>query len=210
MRIAICKGALFDPTVSLLNCMGLDTTILKAADRQLFLSTPDGLTEYLICRPTDVPVFVEYGSADIGITGKDVLLEQSRSIYELYDLGFGKCRMVLAEPAGSANDEEYMHFEQKRVATKFPNITEKYFSGKGIQVEIIRLHGNIELAPAMGLADMIVDLSATGRTLKENNLRVIDEIAVCTARLIANRAAHKLNFDRINELLGKIRKQLEA
>lgn len=211
MRIAICKGALFGPTVEILERIGLDVEALKTADRQLMVRSSDNSMEYIICRPTDVPVVVEYGSADIGIVGKDVLLEQSKNVYELLDLKFGKCTLIIAEPANSEEKpDDYPHFEQIRVASKFPNITEKYFSDNNIQAEVIKMHGNIELAPAIGLADQIVDLTATGKTLKENNLKIVKEIGVCTARLIANRASQKLLFSEINDMMAKIKDVVEA
>lgn len=205
MRIAVCKGALFDPTLGLLNNVGLDTGDLQNADRQLLVKSADGKIEYIICRPTDVPVVVEYGSADIGIVGKDVLLEQSKKVYELADLKFGRCMLILAEPNKIDKVDDYLQFEQKRVATKFPGIAEKYFSDNNIQVEVIKMHGNIELAPAIGLADQIVDLTQTGKTLKENNLRIVKEIGICTARLIANRASQKLKYSVINDLQSRMK-----
>jgi ATP phosphoribosyltransferase len=158
-------------------------------------------------RPSDVPTYVEHGSADVGITGKDVLLEQAhRNVYELLDLGFGRCRMVVAatqvgDPIGSA----LRRLGRVRIATKYPRIAERHFSETGRQAEIVEVKGSVELAPLTGLVDGIVDLTATGTTLAENGLREVEEIEVCTARLIANPVAHKLKAEQIDAIVGKVR-----
>jgi len=160
-------------------------------------------TEFIISRPSDVPVFVEYGAADVGIVGKDVLEEQEPNVVELRDLGTGACRMILAAPAASAAEVEEAidRAEVVRVATKFPRTARRYFEGRGRQAEVIALHGSIELAPLVGLADCIVDLTATGTTLRENDLVVFDEISTSTARFIANRGAYRLKNREISALL---------
>ena len=157
-------------------------------------------------RPSDVPTYVEAGAADVGITGKDVLMEQSdRAFYELVDLGYGACRMVLAAPAG---DEHVAEHERRlgavRIATKYPRIAERFFEDTGRRAEVIEVKGSVELAPISGLADAIVDLVDTGRTLRENGLEVREEIAPSTARLIANRVAHKLRAAEIDELTRRL------
>jgi ATP phosphoribosyltransferase len=158
-------------------------------------------------RPSDVPTYVEHGSADIGITGKDVLLEQSqRKVYELLDLGFGECRMVVAAPeGGDPIGSALRRLGRVRIATKYPRIAAQHFAATGRQAEIVEVKGSVELAPLTGLVDGIVDLTATGTTLAENGLRVVEEIETCTARLIANPVAHKLKADEIDVLVGKVR-----
>ena len=163
-------------------------------------------------RPSDVPTYVEAGAADVGITGKDVLLEQAdRVVYELLDLGFGRCRMVLAGRRGDTRlGESERRLGMMRIATKYPRIAERHFEGTGRQVEVIEVKGSVELAPLIGLGDGIVDLVATGRTLEENDLEVREEIVECTARFVANRVAHKLRAAEVDELTAKLREASRA
>jgi ATP phosphoribosyltransferase len=158
-------------------------------------------------RPSDVPTYVEHGAADLGITGRDVLLEQSdREVYELLDLGFGQCRMVVAARRdGDVLGEALRRLGRIRIATKYPRIAAAHFAETGRQAEIVEVKGSVELAPLTGLVDAIVDLTATGRTLEENDLEVVEEIGTCTARLIANPVAHKLKAEEIDDLVGRIR-----
>jgi ATP phosphoribosyltransferase len=180
----------------------LPVEVLRENDRKLFYEAEG--TEFIVSRPSDVPVFVEYGAADVGIVGKDVLEEQEPNVVELRDLGTGGCRMILAAPAGKAAEvrQAIAHAEVVHVATKFPRTARRYFEGMGRQAEIIALHGSIELAPLVGLAECIVDLTATGTTLRENNLVVLDEISTSTARLIANRSSYRLRNKEIADLVG--------
>jgi ATP phosphoribosyltransferase len=203
LTIAVPRGALFDGALGLLDELGLDTAEVRANDRKLLFDDAGIVT----MRPSDVPTYVEHGSADIGITGKDVLLEQSqRNVYELLDLGFGHCRMVVAAPEGGDPIESALRrLGRVRIATKYPRIAAQHFAGTGRQAEIVEVKGSVELAPLTGLVDGIVDLTATGTTLAENGLRVVEEIASCTARLIANPVAHKLKADQIDALVGKVR-----
>jgi ATP phosphoribosyltransferase len=203
LTIAVPRGALFDGALGLLDQLGLDTAEVRANDRKLLFDDAGIVT----MRPSDVPTYVEHGSADIGITGKDVLLEQSqRNVYELLDLGFGHCRMVVAAPEGGDPIESALRrLGRVRIATKYPRIAAQHFAGTGRQAEIVEVKGSVELAPLTGLVDGIVDLTATGTTLAENGLRVVEEIASCTARLIANPVAHKLKADEIDALVGKVR-----
>ena len=189
LRIAVPKGALFDDSVRMLAAAGLDTTGLADPGRQLIVRTRDA--EYIIGRPTDIPVYVAYGSADCAIAGKDVLEEAGLETVELVDLGFGGCRFVVAEPEGARESvsERLEHLGVVRVATKYPRITQAHFDRVGVQCEIVKLHGNIELAPLIGLADQIVDITATGTTLRENRLRVVAEVLSSTARFVGNPAA---------------------
>jgi ATP phosphoribosyltransferase len=197
------RGALFDGALDLLDELGVDTSEVRVNDRKLLFEDAGIVT----MRPSDVPTYVEHGSADIGITGKDVLLEQSdRAVYELLDLGFGRCRMVVAaqeggDPIGSA----LRRLGRVRIATKYPRIAERHFSETGRQAEIVEVKGSVELAPLTGLVDGIVDLTATGTTLAENGLREVEEIGVCTARLIANPVAHKLKAEQIDAIVEQVR-----
>jgi len=210
LRIAVPRGALFDDTVDLLTQLGLDTDELRANERKLLFEDIGVIT----MRPSDVPTYVEAGAADLGITGKDVLLEQGpeapgqggRDVYELLDLGYGRCTMVLASKAGP--DPALAALRRlgvMRVATKYPRIAGRHLEQTGRQAEIVEVKGSVELAPLTGLVEAIVDLTATGTTLRENNLVVREEIVVCSARLIANPVAHKLKAARIDELLGRLR-----
>lgn len=192
LRVAVPKGAIFEDALAALGSAGLPVDVLREDGRKL-LYEAEG-TQFIVSRPSDVPVFVEYGAADVGIVGKDVLEEQEPNVMELRDLGTGACSMILAAPSGEAERvrAEIERAEVVRVATKFPRIARRYFEGLGRQAEIIELHGSIELAPLVGLAECIVDLTATGTTLRENDLVIMDEISYSTARLIANRGAYRL------------------
>ena len=203
LRIAVPRGALMADALDLLDRLGVDTREVRANDRKLLFEDVGIVT----MRPSDVPTYVEAGAADIGITGKDVLMEQDeRELYELLDLGFGRCRMVLASPAGDdAAAEALRRFGVMRVATKYRKVAMRHFERTGRQAEIVEVRGSVELAPLTGLVDAIVDLTATGTTLRENGLVVREEIAVSTARLIANPVAHKLKAAAIDEILERLR-----
>ena len=204
LTIAVPRGALFGETLDLLDRIGVDTAEVRANDRKLLFADAGIVT----MRPSDVPTYVEAGAADIGITGKDVLMEQSeRSVFELLDLGFGRCRMVLASVADEPDPavEALRRLGVVRVATKYPRIAADFFERTGRQAEIVEVKGSVELAPLTGLVEAIVDLTATGTTLRENRLAVREEIAVATARLIANPVAHKLKAAAIDEVLERLR-----
>jgi ATP phosphoribosyltransferase len=205
MKLALPAGALWEETLDALDRIGLDTGELRRDSRSLTFAL-DGMT-LVKMRPSDVPTYVEAGAADLGITGKDVLLEQrDRVVYEILDLGYGSCRMVLA---GRQGDETLGVNERRlgmmRIATKYPRVAERYFEETGRQAEVIEVKGSVELAPLVGLADGIVDLVATGRTLRDNGLEVREEIAISTARLIANRVSHKLRAEEVDELVARLR-----
>jgi ATP phosphoribosyltransferase len=214
LRLAIPRGTLFGPTLALLDRLGLDTAELRTNERRLLFPELGVIT----MRPSDVPTYVEAGAADLGITGRDVLLEQSqldsrhgRQIYELLDLGYGRATMVLASPA-AGEDPAALALRRLgvvRVATKYPRIATYHMERTGRQAEIVEVKGSVELAAAVGLAEAIVDLTATGRTLAENNLVVREEIAVCTARLIANPVSYRLKAAAIDRLVERLRKDLE-
>jgi ATP phosphoribosyltransferase len=203
LTVAVPRGALFDGALDLLDELGVDTGEVRANDRKLLFEEAGVVT----MRPSDVPTYVEHGSADLGITGKDVLLEQSdRAVYELLDLGFGRCTMVVAAPEGGDPIAAALRrLGRVRIATKYPRIAERHFTATGRQAEIVEVKGSVELAPLTGLVDGIVDLTATGTTLAENGLRVMEEIEVCTARLIANPVAHKLKAGEIDSIVEKVR-----
>ena len=205
LRVAVPKGAIFEDALRALEGAGLPVGVLREDGRKLFYEARG--VEFILGRPSDVPVYVEYGAADVGIVGKDVLEEQEPNVVELEDLGTGWCRMILAAPAGKAAGvrEDIEHAEVVRVATKYPRTARRYFEGMGRQAEVIALRGSIELAPLVDLADCIVDLTATGTTLRENNLVVLDEISTSTARLIANRGSYRLRNREISALLDAMR-----
>ena len=205
LTLAVPRGALFGETLDVLGAIGVETSELRGESRSLIFEV-NGFT-LVTMRPSDVPTYVEAGAADVGITGKDVLLEQSdRMVYELLDLGYGECRMVLAGRTGDTSlGESERRLGEMRIATKYPRIAERHFESTGRQAEVIEVKGSVELAPLVGLADGIVDLVATGRTLEENNLEVREEIATCTARFVANRVAHKLRADEVDGLTARLR-----
>jgi ATP phosphoribosyltransferase len=202
LRIAVPRGALFKQTLDLLDGLGIPTDEVRTNDRKLLFDAAGIIT----MRPSDVPTYVEAGAADLGITGKDVLLEQSeRDLYELVDLGYGECTMVLATVAGEDPAAEALRrLGVMRIATKYPRTATRHFLETGRQAEIVEVKGSVELAPLTGLAEGIVDLTATGTTLKENGLVVREEIARSTARLIANPVSHKLKAAAIDALLERL------
>lgn len=204
ITIALSKGRLLNESIHLLNQIGITHRELLANGRRLIFEIPSEKIRLLLVRAGDVPTYVEYGVADMGISGKNVLLEDDPEVFEPLDLKFGFCRIMLAEPAG-AEFRSRRNPSKLKIATKYPKITEKYFSRKGIPVEMIKLGGSVELAPMLGLADQIVDLVSTGATLKAHHLKIVDEIAASSARLIVNRASLKLKHHRVFELIGRIR-----
>ena len=205
ITIAIPKGRNLKPSVEIFKSIGLDVSVIVEDTRKLLAALPEENVKFLVIRDTDIPTYVEYGAADIGVAGRDVLAEQGRDLYEPLDFKFGFCRMVLAEPKELRAGDDPSKWTHIRVATKFPKITENYFKGKGIQVEIIKLYGSIELAPLVGLSERIVDLVSTGRTLKENGLVEVEEIMKVTARLIVNRASLKTKYERVSYIIEELR-----
>ena len=203
LTLAVPRGALLAETLDLLDVLGVDTTEVRANDRKLLFAGAGLVT----MRPSDVPTYVEAGAAEIGITGKDVLAEQDeRDVYELADLGFGPCRMVFATVAGRDPAAEALRrLGVMRIATKYPRIAARWAQRTGRQEEIVEVKGSVELAPLTGLVDGIVDLTATGTTLRENGLVIREEILVSTARLIANPVAHKLKAAAIDGVLERVR-----
>jgi ATP phosphoribosyltransferase len=203
LTIAVPRGALFKETLDLLDAIGVDTGEVRSNDRKLLFRDVGIIT----MRPSDVPTYVEAGAADIGVTGKDVLIEQGeREVYELLDLDYGRCTMVLASVAGDDPMEEARRrLGMMRIATKYPKIAGRHFAATGRQAEMVEVKGSVELAPLTGLVDGIVDLTATGTTLRENGLVVREEIVTVSARLIANPVSHKLKAAAIDQLLERVR-----
>ena len=205
LKLAIPRGALWGETLDALDRIGVDTAEMRGDSRSLIFEV-NGMS-LVTMRPSDVPTYVESGAADLGITGKDVLMEHTdRIVYEILDLGYGACRMVLA---GRKGDESMGESERRlgamRIATKYPRIAERYFEETGRQAEVVEVKGSVELAPLVGLTDGIVDLVATGRTLEENGLEIREEIAPSTARLVANRVSHKLRAAEVDNLVERLR-----
>jgi ATP phosphoribosyltransferase len=204
LTIAVPRGALLGDTLDLLDAVGISTAEVRANDRKLLFADVGIVT----MRPSDVPTYVEAGAADVGITGKDVLTEQDeRQVVEVLDLGYGPCRMVVATVAGDEDPaaEALRRLGVMRVATKYYRIASRYFESTGRQAEIVEVKGSVELAPLTGLVEAIVDLTATGTTLRENGLVIREEIMASTARLIVNPVAHKLKAAAIDELTGRMR-----
>ena len=208
LTFALGKGRLAKKTLELFEKIGITCDEIRDPDTRklIFVNEELGLRFFLAKGP-DVPTYVEYGAADIGIVGKDTILEESRNIYEVLDLGFGKCRMCVCGPQSAA--ELLKHQEQICVATKYPHIAKDYFYNKKHQtVEIVKLNGSIELAPIVGLSDVIVDIVETGSTLRENGLEVLEEVCPLSARMIVNPVSMRMESERIKNLLMKLRTQI--
>jgi ATP phosphoribosyltransferase len=203
LTIAVPRGTLFEATLDLLDRLGIPTAEVRENDRRLVFPELGLVT----MRPSDVPTYVEHGAADIGITGKDVLLEQpEREVYELLDLGYGRCRMVVAGREGDDSlGESQRRLGTVRIATKYPRVASRYFADTGRHAEIVEVKGSVEIAPLTGLVDGIVDLTASGRTLAENRLVELEQIEECSARLIANPVSHKLKAAEVDALVDRIR-----
>ena len=205
LTIALPKGKLFNLSAEVLGKVGCTAEGLSEKSRKLIITNDAAQLKFIITKTADVPTYVEYGAADIGIIGKDVIDESGKDVYELLDMGFGRCRLMMAVP----NDRRRARLEDynnTRVATKFPHIAEKFFAAQGMQMEYIKLNGSIELGPIVGLSESIVDIVETGTTLRENNLVEIVTIMDATARLIANRVSYKLKFERINFIVDRLAK----
>jgi len=206
LTLALPKGRLLDPALDLLRELGV--TGIDPDSRKLIFRDAGRDLEILLLKPADVPAYVTYGAADLGVVGKDILLEQEPDVYEPLDLGFGFCRLVVAEPRALWERDDPAKWSWVRVATKYPRLTEEYFSARGIQVEIVRLDGSIELAPLVGLAERIVDLVQSGETLRANGLVEVAEITRSTARVIVNRASMKTEHAAVTRLIDDMRARL--
>src|ERR1700694_5047183 len=203
LTLALPKGRLLSPALQLLSAMGIRG--LEADTRRLLLTDASRDLRFIFLKPADIPTYVEYGAADLGIVGKDILLEQQPDVYEPVDLGFGFCRLVIAEPRELWERDDPAKWSWVRVATKYPRLTEEYFSERGIQVEMVKLDGSIELAPLVGLAERIVDLVQSGETLRAHGPVAVAEIARSTARLIVNRASMKTEYAAVTKLVQDLR-----
>ena len=209
LTFALTKGRLADKTLSLLEQVGITCGEMKDKNsRKLVFVNEELKLKFFLAKGPDVPTYVEYGAADIGVTGKDILLEEGRRVYEVLDLGFGKCRMCVCGPESAR--ELLKHHERIRVASKYPVIAKDYFYNKKHQtVDIIKLNGSVELGPIVGLSDVIVDIVETGSTLQENGLGVLEEICELSARVIVNQVSMQMESERIREIILRLRKQLE-
>ncbi len=200
ISIALPKGRLGNKAYKLLEQSGYTVSELMDESRKLVFENPESGVRYFLVKPSDVPIYVEYGAADIGVVGKDILLESGADVYELLDLGIGKCTMCVAAKEDYAEDNS----RPVVVATKFPNIARKYYMDTNREIEVIKLYGSIELAPLLGMSDVIVDIVETGTTLKENHLKVFERIFPVSARLIAGKAAYKFKEKEINEIVKRL------
>ena len=201
LNIALPKGRLGDKILSLLCETGYGTVAADKNDRRLIFENSDCTLRYFLVKPADVGIYVEYGAADVGVVGKDILLEHGHDVYELLDLKRGRCKVAVAAKEDYCEDKD----RPLRVATKFANIAKDYYASKNREIEIVRLSGSIELAPILNMADVIVDIVETGTTLKENNLKVIEDIVPISARFIANKAAYNFKNAEISEMTRRLR-----
>ena len=206
LKIALTKGRLQDKSVALFEEMGLDCSPVKDPGRRLIHSLPNYPLDVVLAKAPDVITYVEHGVCDLGVVGKDTILEKGGSFYEVLDLGFGRCRFALAVKSGS---DFYGTYKTRRVASKYPEVTRAFFEKKGMDVEIIKIEGSVELAPILGLADAIVDIVETGATLKANGLVPIEDVAPVSARLIVNTASMKLYKNQIEDFIARCEGELE-
>ncbi len=205
LNVALPKGRLGEKVYAMFEKAGFPCPSIKENNRKLIFENEEAGVRYFWVKPSDVAIYVERGAADIGVAGKDILLEYSPDVYELLDLNLGKCRMAVAAKAGFRDDNR----TALRVATKFSNIAANHYLSKGRDIDIIHLNGSIEIAPILGLSDVIVDIVETGTTLKENNLEVIETIVPISARLIANKASYKFKSEQINNLRSELMKGID-
>lgn len=207
LRIALTKGRLEKDTVALFEKLGMDCTAVHNKGRQLILPIGDGSIEVVLAKAADVITYVEHGVCDLGVVGKDTIMENGSRFYEVLDLGFGRCRFALAGPKGK---DFYEGFSEKTVASKYPNVTRAFFESKAMDVRVIKIEGSVELAPLLGLSDAIVDIVETGSTLKENGLEVKETVADISARLIVNTASMKLRKQEIETLSAKMEEAIQT
>ena len=207
LRIALTKGRLERDTVAMFERIGFDCTAVHEKGRKLILPIGDNQFEVVLAKAADVITYVEHGVCDLGVVGKDTIIENGSSFYEVLDLGFGKCKFALAAPKGT---DFYSGYASKTIATKYPNVARSFFEGKGMDVKIIKMEGSVELAPLLGLSDAIIDIVETGSTLKENGLEVIEKVCDISARLIVNTASMKLRKQEIDTLINQMEQAKEA
>ena len=206
LRIALTKGRLEKDTVGLLEKIGYDCTAIREKGRKLILPVPDGNLEVVLAKANDVITYVEHGVCDMGVVGKDTIMEMQGKFFELVDIGFGRCKFALATKKGSTF---YGGFDVKTVATKYPNITRRFFEAKGMDVDIIKIEGSVELAPLLELADGIVDIVETGTTLKENGLEVLEDVCPISARLIVNMVSMKMRQQEIENFVKLVEENID-
>jgi len=208
LTFALCKGRLANKTLELLEKIGVTCEEMKDQDsRKLIFVDEERKLKFFLSKGPDVPTYVEYGAADIGVVGKDTIMEENRRVYEVLDLGFGKCRMCVCGPASAK--ELLLHHERIRVATKYPLIAREYFYNKKHQtVDIIKLNGSVELGPIVELSDVIVDIVETGGTLRENGLQVLEEVCPLSARMIVNPVSMRMEYEKINGLIHRLKEQV--
>lgn len=207
LTIALSKGRLADLSIGMLEKLDIDCSEYRNESRKLIFTDEKNKIKFFLVKPADVPTYVEYGAADMGVVGKDTLLEEGRHLYEVLNLGFAACRMVLAGPVELMGKLDGLN--NKRVATKYPRIAREYFEHKRREsIEVIKLSGSVELAPLVGLSEVIVDLVESGRTLKDNGLVILDTVAEISARMVVNRVSMKMESERINAIIDGLRKQL--
>ena len=205
ITIALAKGRLAEQAFDLLEGMGIDCSAPRDPGRKLVLENTEQAIQFILVKPTDVPTYVEHGVADMGVVGKDTLMEENRPLYELLDLNFGRCRLCIA---GYPEYDQAASCANERVATKYPNIARNYFASKGRNIQIIKLNGSVELGPIVGLSDVILDIVESGSTLRANGLDVLEEICSVSARLVVNRVSLKTKRTRIQAIVEGIRAQL--
>ncbi len=205
ITFALAKGRLAEQAFELLEQLGIDCSEPRNPGRQLVLWDKKNNVRFILVKPSDVPTYVDHGVADIGVVGKDTLLESGRPLYEVLDLTFGKCRLCIA---GYAEQHQSATRATFRVATKYPNVARSYYDAKGQTIEIIELHGSVELGPVIGLSDVILDIVESGSTLKANGLTVLETVCECSARLVVNRVSMKTKRDRIREIIDGLADQV--
>lgn len=206
ITFALAKGRLAEQAFGLLEQLGIDCSEPRHPGRQLVLWDKKSNVRFILVKPSDVPTYVDHGVADIGVVGKDTLLESGRPLYEVLDLTFGKCRLCIA---GHAEQQQSATRATFRVATKYPNVARSYYDAKGQTIEIIELHGSVELGPVIGLSDVILDIVESGSTLKANGLTVLETVCDCSARLVVNRVSMKTKRDRIREIVDGMAEQVK-
>lgn len=202
LKVALPKGRMGEKVYAMFEKIGYGCKQMHEDTRRLVFESDNGEVSYILVKPSDVAIYVERGAADVGVVGKDTMLETSPDVYEILDLGIGKCRLAVAGKVGFTDDPNL----PLKVATKYPNVTKRYYAQKGRQIDIIELHGSIELAPIMGMSDVIVDIVETGTTLKENNLEVFETVEQSSARLIANKSSYNLGGERIRKIADGLEK----
>ncbi len=209
LTVALAKGRLAELAMEMFISIGMDCSEMKEKTRKLIFTDEKNKMKFILVKATDVATYVEYGAADIGIVGKDTLLEDSRNLYEMVDLGFGKCKMAVCGPVGLKGKLHSM--PNLRVASKYPHIAAKYFQEDcGQTIELIKLNGSVELAPLVGLSDVIVDIVETGKTLKENGLEVLEDIVPLSARFVVNKVSMKMERERIMDIVEKFKERIKA